>query len=181
MKRDFFTLSNLLSILRVLLIIPFAAIMLSAIPSANIWGSVLLAVAALTDKLDGYFARRFHQETEWGKVLDPLADKIGVAIVALVLLILGRLPLWFVGAVLLRDLLIFAGGLVLKARTGKVLPSNLVGKWAVGIISIALFLAVLEVAPILQNVLMGATLVMLTISLALYVRRFVDVLRAEVG
>jgi CDP-diacylglycerol--glycerol-3-phosphate 3-phosphatidyltransferase len=181
MKRDFLTLSNLLSILRVLLVIPFAAVMLSSIPSANIWGCVLLAVAALTDKLDGYFARRYHQETEWGKILDPLADKIGVAAVAFVLLFLGRLPLWFVGAILLRDLLIFAGGLVLKARTGKVLPSNLVGKWAVGIISIALFLAMLEVDPILQNVLMAATLIVLAISLALYVRRFVDVLRAEAG
>ncbi|MGB6649623.1 MAG: hypothetical protein WBG01_13930, partial [Bacteroidota bacterium] len=63
----------------------------------------------------------------------------------------------------------------------KVLPSNLVGKWAVGIISIALFLAMLEVDPILQNVLMAATLIILAISLALYVRRFVDVLRAEAG
>jgi CDP-diacylglycerol--glycerol-3-phosphate 3-phosphatidyltransferase len=179
MKRDFLTLSNLLSISRVLLAIPFAAVMLSSIPSANIWGGVVLAVGALTDKLDGYVARRYHQETEWGRILDPLADKIGVAVVALVLLYLGRLPVWFVAAILSRDIIIFCGGLVLKARTGKVLPSNMTGKWAVGIISVALFLAVLDVAPVLQTVLIVATLIMLTISLVLYVHRFVVVLRAE--
>jgi len=181
MKRDFLTLSNLLSIFRILLAIPFAALMLSSIPSANIWGCVVLGVGALTDKLDGYVARRYHQETEWGRILDPLADKIGVAVAGLVLLSLGRLPVWFVATILLRDLLIFGGGLVVRARTGRVLPSNLVGKWAVGVISVTLFLAVLEVAPMLQNVLMGATLIMLAVSLALYVRRFVEVFRSEAG
>jgi CDP-diacylglycerol--glycerol-3-phosphate 3-phosphatidyltransferase len=179
MKRDFLTLSNLLSILRIVLTIPFAAVMLSSVPSAPLWGSLLLALGVLTDRLDGYFARRYDQETEWGRILDPLADKIAVAVVGLVLLILGRIPLWFVAAIVGRDLLILAGGIYLKVRMGKVLPSNWLGKWAVGIIAIALFLALLDIAPALQVVLMVAILIILLVSLFLYVKRFIEVLRTE--
>jgi len=179
MKRDFLTLSNLLSILRIVLTIPFAAVMLSSVPSAPLWGSLLLALGVLTDRLDGYFARRYNQETEWGRILDPLADKIAVAVVGLVLLILGRIPLWFVAAIVGRDLLILAGGIYLKVRTGKVLPSNRLGKWAVGVIAIALFLALLDIAPALQVVLMVAILIILFVSLFLYVTRFIEVLRTE--
>ncbi|MCK5571990.1 MAG: CDP-alcohol phosphatidyltransferase family protein [Bacteroidetes bacterium] len=179
MKRDFLTLSNLLSILRILLAIPFAAVMLSSVPSAPVWGCFLLGLGVLTDRLDGYFARRYDQETEWGRILDPLADKIGIAVVALVLLILGRIPLWFVAVIVARDLLILAGGIYLKARTGKVLPSNRLGKWAVGVIAVALFLALLDIAPAIQVVLMVTTLIMLLVSLLLYVRRLIEVLRTE--
>ena len=67
----------------------------------------------------------------------------------------------------------------LKARTGKVLPSNRLGKWAVGVIAVALFLALLDIAPAIQVVLMVTTLIMLLVSLLLYVRRLIEVLRTE--
>jgi CDP-diacylglycerol--glycerol-3-phosphate 3-phosphatidyltransferase len=136
-------------------------------------------LGALTDKLDGMVARARHEETEWGRVLDPLADKIGVAAIVLVLLALGDLPLWFVVAILARDLLILAGGLVVKARKGVVLPSNMVGKWSVGAISAILALRVPGFTgagiDIAFTVLLIVTSAMLLWSLALYTRRFVEV------
>ena len=58
-------------------------------------------LAVTTDALDGYFARLLHQESELGKVIDPLADKIGVGIVVVLLLIFGDIPLWFALLVLM--------------------------------------------------------------------------------
>jgi phosphatidylglycerophosphate synthase len=65
----FFTVSNLLSISRALLAIPFALVMLSDSPNATMWGIIILAAAAFTDKFDGVLARKYHEVTEWGKIL----------------------------------------------------------------------------------------------------------------
>jgi CDP-diacylglycerol--glycerol-3-phosphate 3-phosphatidyltransferase len=177
MRREFFTPSNLLSIARALLAVPFAIIMLSPIPSARLWGAGIIAAGALTDNLDGRLARKYGYETEWGRILDPLADKIGVAVVALVLLKLGDIPLWFVVALIVRDILIFLGGLAVKAKRGLVLPSNLAGKWAIGIISLALFALVVDGQSPTATVLIWASTIMLALSFGLYVRRFVETMK----
>lgn len=134
-------------------------------------------IGALTDKYDGELARKYNQITEWGKILDPLADKIGVGAVVLVLLVLNVIPLWFVIIVLGRDVLIFSGGMYLKAARGVVLPSNETGKWAVGIISLTLFLMVLNLHSWVIDVLMVLSVVLLALSFVLYVKRFGEVLR----
>jgi len=174
----FATVSNFLSIARAVLAVPFVLVMLSDVPGARWWGMAILAVAALTDKLDGVFARRFNQVTEWGKILDPLADKIGVAAVALVLLSLGLAPLWFVLLVLVRDLLIFAGGVYLKSSRGVVLPSNQAGKWAVGIVTLALFACMMQAGTPWEEILLAAACGLLLLSFAQYIGRFAAVARS---
>jgi len=173
MKREFLTVSNLLSVSRALLVIPFAVVMLPPGPPERVTGAIFLALAALTDKLDGVFARKFHQETEWGRILDPLADKVGVAAVALILLRLGDIPLWFVAALLSRDLLIFAGGMYIKATRGMVLPSNQTGKWAVGVVSVVLFLGIVGAPPSVIAPFLWASAAVLLASFLLYAKRFV--------
>jgi CDP-diacylglycerol--glycerol-3-phosphate 3-phosphatidyltransferase len=175
MKREYLTVSNLLSFARVLLVLPFLIVMLSAIPTARLWGCVILALAALTDKLDGYVARRFHQETELGRILDPLADKVGVAAVAIILLYLGSLPLWFVGTLVVRDLLILAGGLYIKRRTGVVMASNTAGKWTVGVVAVALMCALIDAPTAVTGISVAAATGMVALSFVLYVRTFVVV------
>jgi len=162
----FFTSSNLLSILRALLVIPFVAVMVSGLPSARLWGCIIILLAALTDKLDGMLARRFNEITEWGKILDPLADKIGVAAVALVLLWLGDIPFWFVLALIIRDLLIFAGGMFVKARY-----------WTIAAVSIALFAGVLALPSPWLDMLVIASTLMLVLSLASYAARFIELVK----
>jgi CDP-diacylglycerol--glycerol-3-phosphate 3-phosphatidyltransferase len=175
----FLTSSNLLSILRALLVIPFVAVMLSDVPSSRLWGCLIIAVAALTDKLDGTLARRLNQITDWGKILDPLADKIGVAAVALVLFWLGEIPLWFVLALVIRDLLIFAGGVFIKARYRMVPASNLMGKWTINVVSVALLAGVLHLPSPWMDILIVASTLMLVLSLGSYVVRFVDMLKGR--
>jgi CDP-diacylglycerol--glycerol-3-phosphate 3-phosphatidyltransferase len=181
MKGEFLTASNLLSIARALLVVPFALVML--VPDAPLrpWGAALLALAALTDKLDGVLARKFGQETEWGRILDPLADKVGIAVVALVMLGLRDLPVWFVAALIVRDLLIFAGGIYVRQKRGVVLPSNNVGKWAFGIIGGTLFLRLLGVLPELTGWLLYGCAAMLLVSFLLYGGRFVKTMKSPSG
>jgi CDP-diacylglycerol--glycerol-3-phosphate 3-phosphatidyltransferase len=128
MKREFLTISNLLSIFRGLLSIPFALVMLVPADPMRFLALGILLIGMLTDFLDGRIARARGEETEWGKILDPLADKVCVAVMALVLLKLGDLPFWFVAALIARDLAILAGGVYIKSARGVVLPSNTAGK-----------------------------------------------------
>jgi CDP-diacylglycerol--glycerol-3-phosphate 3-phosphatidyltransferase len=160
-----------------LLTIPFVLVMEAEIESFRLWGAAIMAVAALTDKLDGAIARKFHHTSEWGRILDPLADKVAVAAVILVLLYRGEIPVWFVSATIGRDLLILFGGLYVKARHGVLLPSNEVGKWTVGIIALTLFLVLLDVWPGGVPWLMIAATGMMCLSLYLYGTRFVELFR----
>jgi CDP-diacylglycerol--glycerol-3-phosphate 3-phosphatidyltransferase len=175
--KGFLTASNLLSISRALLTIPFVLVMLSAAPWKDAAGVALLVVAAATDKIDGVLARKYGEITEWGKVLDPLADKISIAALGVVLLLLDRIPLWYLLVVLARDLLILAAGVYLKSARGIVLSSNQPGKWAVGIVSLAMFLALVRIgSPWLESAMVGS-LFLLGISLFQYTRRFIGVMQ----
>lgn len=167
--------SNLLSLCRLLLTIPTCLLIYY---DYRILAVVFFFIAAATDYLDGWTARRFGQISDLGKILDPLADKLYVAGVVLLLLILGILPLWLVLPILLRDLLILLGGIYVRRKTGRVLPSNWTGKWAVGVLSITLLLIYLGVGGIVLHLFIGLTLAMLALSLALYIARSVAVLRS---
>ncbi|MEW6511490.1 MAG: CDP-alcohol phosphatidyltransferase family protein [Bacteroidota bacterium] len=181
MKREILTISNLLSITRALLVIPFVLVMLLPDSPLRVCGAVILVVAMLTDRFDGILARKYHQETEWGRILDPLADKIGIAALALVLLWLGDIPVWFVVALVARDLLIFGGGMYIRFARGVVLPSNTVGKWAVGVISVTLFFPLVGLLPEVHEWLLWISALMLLVSFALYCARFVSVITTPPG
>lgn len=177
-RHRFWTISNLLSITRALLAVPFALVMLSGSPNATWWGIVVLAVAALTDKLDGVLARKFNEITEWGKVLDPIADKIGIGVAALVLVKLELIPLWFVVAMIARDLLILAGGMYLKRRKSIVLQSNQLGKWTIGVLALTMFFAMLRWMAATE-LFLWLSVAMLAGSFVLYTTRFIAVLNPK--
>jgi CDP-diacylglycerol--glycerol-3-phosphate 3-phosphatidyltransferase len=179
MKREILTIPNLLSLSRVLLAIPFVLVMLVPDPPARWWGVGILLLAALTDKLDGMLARSMHQESEWGKILDPLADKLGVAAVAVALLYLGWLPFWFVALLLGRDLLILTGGLVVRRKTGEVLPSNMAGKWAVGVFAATMLFILVDAPPWLVSTGIWTSVAMVFMSTIGYVHRFLKVMRGS--
>jgi CDP-diacylglycerol--glycerol-3-phosphate 3-phosphatidyltransferase len=101
-------LPNALTILRLALIPVFVALMLADDP-ANWPAGIVFGVAGITDQVDGYLARRWRVESQFGKVADPLADRLMIDAAAIMLLIDGRLP-WYASAVILaRDLLMVAG------------------------------------------------------------------------
>jgi cardiolipin synthase len=108
-------LPNLLCVLRIALVYPVAAWILEGRYPAVI---ALFAVAAFTDALDGFLAKRFDWTSELGKHLDPLADKLLLVTVFACLSVAGLVPWWLTAVVLLRDLVIVFGGLTYRALFG---------------------------------------------------------------
>ena len=105
----------------------------------------LTLFASLTDILDGYLARKMNQVTEFGKIIDPFADKVCIGIIITKLYLIHQIPGYYFIMIISRDILIFLGGIFLTKKLGRVLPSNMVGKIAVLIIGIVIILTLLQV------------------------------------
>ncbi len=144
-SKDIYTFSNFLSFSRLLLAAPLWILL-----DNYHYGSTRLIIfglcilAAITDVLDGYFARKNNQITEIGKIIDPLADKIGIGVVMVKLMLIGEIPVYFFLMVLGRDLLILLGGLLVSRKLGRILPSNVLGKITVIVIGIVILLILLD-------------------------------------
>jgi len=126
--------------LRVLLVMP-TAYFLSGINEVEYYRIIVVLFfvgAYLTDLLDGFLARKLNQITEFGKIIDPLADKIFVIMIVFQLFWMKEIPEYYFWIIILRDVIIFTGGIFVSKIIGKVLPSNLLGKITVA--SIAAFL-----------------------------------------
>jgi CDP-diacylglycerol--glycerol-3-phosphate 3-phosphatidyltransferase len=172
------TISNFLSILRVLLVIPVALLLQSN--ADRTFTAILVLVAAATDLSDGWLARKLDQVTEFGKILDPIADKICIAVIGIVLTVQGRLPLWFVVFAISRDAAIAVGGMYVKKERGIVLMSNWAGKLATCLIAALILLIVLDVPSlrIAAFTFLYLSAAALALSSLLYLRRFLEVLSA---
>lgn len=142
MFKNMWTLSNLLSFIRLLLAIPMAGLILGEQYAAAV---ILGIIAIITDLMDGYLARKLNQVSEFGKIIDPVADKVLVGTIAVCLILIGRLPMWFVIAVLVRDVLILLGGIYASSKIKFVIPSNYAGKITVLLICLAMVLCGLNV------------------------------------
>ncbi|MGE5683305.1 MAG: CDP-alcohol phosphatidyltransferase family protein [Bacillota bacterium] len=174
--REIFTISNLLSLSRLLISIPAYILLgkLSESPDYKIALVILFIVAAATDFLDGYFARKLNQITETGKIIDPLADKILVGVIVLRLFWLNMIPDYYFYSVIGRDVLIFIGGIWITKKIGKVLPSNLLGKITVTFIALYLFAAMLQIEnslAVVYNLLLYISLALIISSLIGYIIR----------
>ena len=140
---------------------------------------LIILLAVTTDAIDGFVARKFNQISELGKVIDPLADKLGVAIVVVMLTIYNDIPLWFAVGILARDVIIFLAGLYIKTKTGIILPSMMSGKVAVSFLALYLVLAILRydsIDAIVQAIFI-ITVVTLLVSFLQYTQRFFATIR----
>lgn len=124
------TISNYVSFSRVLLGIPiyFYVSQINEITNAREILIGLYIAAYITDILDGFLARKFNQISELGKIIDPLADKLLVIMIVSYLYIFNIIPPIYFWIIILRDLIIFAGGIFVSKKIGKVLPSDYLGK-----------------------------------------------------
>jgi cardiolipin synthase (CMP-forming) len=146
LKKDLLLKSNLLSLLRLFLGIPLWFLLGNLQSESVRW--IVLAVCifgAITDILDGFFARKYNEVTETGKIIDPLADKIVVGIIVIKLFLIGIIPGYYFYLIIGRDVLIFLGGIIVSKKLGKVLPSNMLGKMTVVNISIVIILFIMDV------------------------------------
>ena len=171
----FWTVANVLSMARLVIIFPVFWLIMMDGPLWWIMMLVLLAIA--TDYFDGRVARWSDTVSDWGKVLDPLADKIGGGLVVAALAFNGSLPLWFLFALATRDLCILGGGAILKHKTGQIVLSLWSGKVAVTGVAITSLAALLKAdAPVLEFCI-WTTVILLSYSFFRYFVRFFALLR----
>lgn len=130
-------LPNALTVLRLLLIPLFVALMLSADDGYSWPAAIVFATAGVTDQVDGYLARRWHVESGFGKIADPLADRLMIDAAVLLLVVDDRLPWPALAIVLGRDL-VLVGGYKLLVPRGYDLEVNLLGKVATWLLYAAL-------------------------------------------
>ncbi len=175
------TISNHLSFSRILLTAPIYYFIQNMEQSDfhRYFAVFLMVLAAITDYLDGYFARKYDHVTEFGKIIDPIADKIAVGVITFTLFAKGLIPLYILVVVVARDVLIFVGGLIISNKIGKVLPSNLLGKITVFILVIYILLLVLGLSsnPTIFNHYNIIIILMSLLSLIGYIVRSVEALR----
>ena len=135
-------LPNALSLFRILLslIVPFLLYTNSFL--LRIWALVIFIVASITDFLDGFIARRFNKITNFGKIVDPIADKLLVLGVLITLIILKIIPFWIIIPLIIRDISV-TGFRFYFLKKGKAVAATTSGKLKTGVQIATLFLAYL--------------------------------------
>ncbi len=120
-------LPNALTLSRIFLTPLLVVILLTRIDGKEIYGVVIFVVAALTDYLDGYIARKRNQVTDVGKLLDPIADKLLITSAFISLVELNLAPAWMVVIIVGREFAV-SGIRSIAASQGYVMPANALGK-----------------------------------------------------
>ncbi|MFQ6115441.1 MAG: CDP-alcohol phosphatidyltransferase family protein [bacterium] len=176
LSREIFYISNLLSISRIVLLIPIYYLLKLQNPTGNYLAVLLMILAAATDTFDGRLARRLNQVSDYGRILDPVADKICIACVAVILVKIRDLPLWYVILIISRDLAIVFLGLLLVFKTKMVKESNIVGKVTVTALAVVVIAFTLELDPV-KWFFLWCSVVLIAASSVSYFWRLVKVLR----
>lgn len=180
MEGRIINLPNFLSFLRILLIPWFLYFFHTGHLTIAI---IIMIVAVLSDWFDGRAARWTNDVSEMGKILDPLADKLCLASVAVYFFWVGQLPLWFVIFAVFRDVLIFAGAAYVRMKHSVVTTSLWPGKWAVGFVSM-MFIVMVWPIPLftrypVKEIFLYLSTITLFYSFLLYCMRFWKIHKGE--
>jgi len=157
-------LPNVLTVLRIMLVPVLVAALLGNTPSGDVLAAVVFALASLTDFVDGYLARSRGSITTFGKLMDPLADKLLIVAALLALVSLNRLPAWIAMVIITRELAVT----VLRmgaTQAGVVMAASMFGKVKT-CLQIAAILAVIAVhgQPLWVSLLLYATVIVTVLS-----------------
>lgn len=130
---------NILTIIRFFLIFPLVAF---AMNDEYLIAALIFTISGLTDILDGFIARKFNLISDFGKLMDPFADKLVQISLLIVLTIKNILPFWILAIVCAKELSMILGATFLYEKN-TILPSNWYGKLATVIFYFALILAMI--------------------------------------
>lgn len=172
-KQYLFTWSNLVSMSRIFVALPIIYLHYNNGQQITWLITALVFYGIVSDYLDGMLARWTNQITEWGKVLDPLADKICAFLLFFYAVYIGLIPLWFFIFEIVRDAVIMSGSIYIKWLRGKVAMAVMSGKISVNVLGLY-WLSVFfypEAEPV-HLMLMGASLSVMFFSLFDYLYRF---------
>ena len=184
-------LPNKLTIFRVVLI-PFflAALMLPVIPQGKWIAAAIFVIASLTDLLDGKIARKYNLVTDFGKFMDPLADKLLVCSALIAFIELQRIPAWIVIIIIAREFII-SGFRLVAAEQGIVIAAGLWGKIKTTVQMVMVIVLIVnlgedfpafsKIIHITEQVLIYASMILTLISLADYLIKNRNVIKVNGG
>lgn len=174
-------LPNKLTILRMIMIIPFVVFMLVPIGGAGKWIALaLFAIASLTDLLDGKIARKYNLVTTFGKFMDPLADKLLVCSALICLVEMGKIPAWIVIIIVSREFII-SGFRQVASDKGVVIAASYWAKvkTTFQMVMIVLMIADIPVLSLVTTIVMWAALILTVVSLVEYLVKNKDCLKDQ--
>jgi CDP-diacylglycerol--glycerol-3-phosphate 3-phosphatidyltransferase len=140
-------IANRVTIFRILLIPVFMAFLLGRVPWGNWLAVAVFTIAAVTDSVDGYLARKHNQVTVFGKFFDPLADKLMISAALVALVDLGQLSAWIVMVILTREFAV-SGLRMMAVVKGIVVPASPLGKAKTITQVVAVIAWILKPAPV---------------------------------
>jgi CDP-diacylglycerol---glycerol-3-phosphate 3-phosphatidyltransferase len=159
---------NVLTLLRIVAVPVLVVALLDETPDGDLIAAAVFALAAVTDGLDGYIARRQQSITTFGKLMDPLADKLLVVAALISLVSLDRLAAWAAMVIIARELAV-TGLRALAAERGVVIAASWLGKVKTLLQVAAIFaLIVFEPAPAWADALLYLAVAVTVISGADY-------------
>lgn len=165
-------LPNKLTIMRVIMI-PFflVALMVDGLPAGKWIALGFFIVASLTDLLDGKIARKYNLVTNFGKFMDPLADKLLVCSAMIALIEIDRIPAWVVIIIIAREFII-SGFRLIASDNGVVIAAGMWGKVKTVVQMIMIIILICDfggkAAVVIENILIYAALALTIISLIDY-------------
>ena len=171
---------NIISIFRILLVPVFIVTYFCGDHDIKLYPAIIFAVAAFSDFLDGFLARRFNASSNLGKVLDPLGDKLMTVSALVCITIDGIIPIWAVLVVCVKEILMAIGGYVLhKVARVDVAPANLLGKTSTVVFFIVcVALMVFRNMPGIVAILIISFAVALALcALAAYLKTYITVMK----
>lgn len=136
-------LANKLTVIRMILVPVFLICSMVGSTAGNIAALIIFVVAAITDKLDGYIARSKNQVTNFGKFMDPLADKLLVTSALIILVERGIIPSWIVVIIIAREFIV-SGLRTLAASQGVVIAASNWGKLKTVVQMVGIVMALLS-------------------------------------
>ena len=172
-------LPNKLTMFPVILIPFFVVFLLVDITLYDKWIALaIFIVASLTDLLDGKIARKYNLVTNFGKFMDPLADKLLVCSALICLIELGTIPAWMVIVIIAREFII-SGFRLIASDNGVVIAASYWGKFKTTfqIVMICLMIADLEQIGLLTDIVTWAAVALTVISLVDYLVKNKDVMK----
>lgn len=172
------TIPNILTSLR-LLAIPWMAVEIYRSEAKSPLSTILFLAIWFTDVLDGWIARHFDQVSELGKVFDPAVDKIFQLTTAIMLTIVGRVPLWIPIAIAIKDLILIIGGLVLMSKD-YIVSAKWIGKLNTVLLVVYFVMMFFLPDDKLQfaSILFIPVLITMLLSLIIYVRDSIKLLKS---
>jgi cardiolipin synthase len=138
------TLPNILSLLRIFMIPLIVFLIINVNDKIFPYLIVIYVFTIFLDFLDGFIARNFSQESDLGKIIDPLADKFLVLSVLLTLTIKSDFPVWLAVFIVSRDVLILWASILLFRGKQIVKPSLVIGKFTFGLLSLLIFVFIFD-------------------------------------